>query len=477
MDLSYHDYYTLQVRVKHIIDELIKLPGARNEFGLSDGVETRGHDTSLGEVYEMTEFCFHRIDGASTTVIITAEYVVPYILKSENLRVGLRLMALWEDMAKQDTTSDATSDKAHDTASVIDMAETLKHNAKRLACSVVVEEYRNDLRRHGILICYYRACHNFFARTPKRSGNALLLSLRTQHGLLCFCLMSMRSRPRNHEWRNAVRARLPMWKTSLRYAYSQIPEDERQQVPIGSQYSEYRSWLASMDSAEPIGEEMVLPSHTGPVSDSIIVPGDHGGESNDGQDGAKFCTQRCMLGLQQGDVLDEHCPNVKLRRQGGNGIRHGINASEMLEILKSQLDNDIDIDIDSCEVLSGFGSFEVLFKLTCAEYKYTVVGKGSTSNLWKCLYAWARSIWPKKYFIHGVGDICHMLVMACGGETISDVERFPWLDEEISRSKEEINALGDVDFDLDDDNVLWNAELNRALIIDFNPLKWNYTEP
>ncbi|KAK9478409.1 hypothetical protein V1514DRAFT_331219 [Lipomyces japonicus] len=50
---------------------------------------------------------------------------------------------------------------------------------------------------------------------------------------------------------------------------------------------------------------------------------------------------------------------------------------------------------------------------------------------------------------------------------MSDVERFPTLDEEISRSKEEINALGGVDFDLNDDNVLWNTELSRALIIDF----------
>ncbi|KAK9478410.1 hypothetical protein V1514DRAFT_331220 [Lipomyces japonicus] len=137
-----------------------------------------------------------------------------------------------------------------------------------------------------------------------------------------------------------------------------------------------------------------------------------------------------MLGLQQGGVLDEHCPNVKLHRQGGNGIRHGINASEMLEILKSQLDNDIDIDIDSCEVLSGFGSFEVLFKLTCAEYGYTVVGKGSTCNLWK-VSSREIDVYQTLQKVQGsavpvclgtidlakmqFGDICHMLVMAWGG--------------------------------------------------------------
>ncbi|KAK9478399.1 hypothetical protein V1514DRAFT_320123 [Lipomyces japonicus] len=360
-------------------------------------------------------------------------------------------MALWEDMAKHDVTSDAMSDKAHykayDTASGIDMAEKLKHNAKVLACSAVVKEY-NAMIREGMEYSYVTTGFAIiFLRVPQNDPKTLYYYLcepnmdvdveeersfeRPSTALarvLCFCLMSMRSRPRNHEWRNAVRVRLPMWKKSLRYAYSQIPEDERQQVPLGSQYSEYRSWLASMDSAEPIGEEM--------VSDSIIAPALH------------------AWPLQQGDVLDEHCPNVKLHRKGGNGIRHGINASKLLEILKSQLDNDID---QNCELFSVLGLYGILFKLTCAEYGYTVVGKGSTSNLWKVS---SREV-----------DVYQGSAMpVCLGEPISDVEQYMKIKKEISRSEEEIKALVDVDFFLGDEYVLWNTELSRALFIDFNPL-------
>ena len=47
------------------------------------------------------------------------------------------------------------------------------------------------------------------------------------------------------------------------------------------------------------------------------------------------------------------------------------------------------------------------------------------------------------------------------------------LNHEIRRSKKEISFLGVLHLDLRPDNILWNAELRRAIIIDFHCAKFN----
>lgn len=61
-----------------------------------------------------------------------------------------------------------------------------------------------------------------------------------------------------------------------------------------------------------------------------------------------------------------------------------------------------------------------------------------------------------------------MLLMGWGGESTASMELAPWLHREIRRSNKEIKALGIIHEDLRRDNVLWNEELGRALIIDFH---------
>jgi RIO-like serine/threonine protein kinase len=74
----------------------------------------------------------------------------------------------------------------------------------------------------------------------------------------------------------------------------------------------------------------------------------------------------------------------------------------------------------------------------------------------------------KIYFLHGAGEIRHMLVMGWGGEITASMELAPWLRQEIRRSNKEIKTLGIIHEDLRRDNILWNEELGRALIIDFH---------
>ncbi|CAG8106615.1 unnamed protein product [Penicillium salamii] len=61
-----------------------------------------------------------------------------------------------------------------------------------------------------------------------------------------------------------------------------------------------------------------------------------------------------------------------------------------------------------------------------------------------------------------------MLLMGWGGESTISMELTPILLKEIHKSNKEIKSLGIIHDDLRLDNVLWNKELERALIIDFH---------
>lgn len=50
-----------------------------------------------------------------------------------------------------------------------------------------------------------------------------------------------------------------------------------------------------------------------------------------------------------------------------------------MRLLKAQLDE----NIDRCTPLGCCGTYGAPFKLTCVVYGYTVIGKGTTSGLWK----------------------------------------------------------------------------------------------
>ncbi|BCR98163.1 uncharacterized protein AKAW2_31480S [Aspergillus luchuensis] len=205
---------------------------------------------------------------------------------------------------------------------------------------------------------------------------------------------------------------------------------------------------------------------------------------------AQFCTQKCLRSLQRGGQLDVNCPNVMLHRQGGDSSQHPINAKTLIKQLKQQLDENIDRD---CTPMGGCGASGVPFKVTYTAYGYTMVGKGTTPRRWeevkreevvyRVLDQAQASAVPvflgaidlaKSYFVHGAGEICHMLIMAWGGEPIHKIERDTTITREIARSEKEICSLGVSHQDLRSDNILWNAELGRALIIDFHCSKLNH---
>ncbi|OQD67119.1 hypothetical protein PENDEC_c046G04432 [Penicillium decumbens] len=113
-ELEAYERFGVEEHVHDVITKLCKLPAAREEFGLGDGIQFSNHKNSLNENEPMeveanqlpitsqprpNQFCINRVDGNSTTVLTTVEYKPPHKLPSTTLRMGLRPMDLWKDMS------------------------------------------------------------------------------------------------------------------------------------------------------------------------------------------------------------------------------------------------------------------------------------------------------------------------------------------------------------------------------------------
>ncbi|KAJ5827719.1 hypothetical protein N7447_004482 [Penicillium robsamsonii] len=166
--------------------------------------------------------------------------------------------------------------------------------------------------------------------------------------------------------------------------------------------------------------------------------------------------------------MHNSAPSASHRDQ--DDLKRPTTSDDLVRLLNEQLDDNIDRRIP----FGRFGSYGAPFKLTCIVHGYIVIGKGTTScgnkSLVKrrCIESYGRpkaqrylsslqSIWPKSIFCGG-RDSSH--ASHWGGE---NTEMKPWL---RNPSTKEIKALGV--HDLRYDNVLWNKELGRALIIDFH---------
>lgn len=490
-------------------------------------------------------FCI-RVDGGSQTLLTTAEYKPPNKLSVETFRAGLEPMNLWENMVVSDQIPTDPLKKLKWNAQRLVCSAIVEEYHVMIEEGLEYSYLSTGVARVLLRVphddpstLYYSFCdpHTEVDIENRHTFQQPLTSLAR---VLCICLMSLRSPLRDQGWRNDAISKLHTWTTGFEHTRSQIPKQELKQTPPapGSTENTQKSvessssyQQSSPDSESSLAETRRVPNRSQEISASMDVqhrtePPDsntnHGlPESERGysqidsspsptaqqpahqqdtrnnqssrrpQHNAKFCTQRCLLGLQQGDILDSSCPNVALHQQGRSeaGMKHLIKMKDLISLLKTQLDENLD---QNCTPFGRCGSYGAPFKLTCATYGYTVVGKGTTSGLWSIVSREAQvyqilqhaqgSAVPvflgsidlaKTYFLHGAGQIRHMLVMAWGGESTAKNDQYLSLRREIRKSRKEIQALGVFHDDLRPENILWNEELSRALIIDFHRSRLN----
>ncbi|KAJ5420097.1 hypothetical protein N7465_002616 [Penicillium sp. CMV-2018d] len=517
----------------------IKFENHTNLLEADEGVEASASQPSQIERPKADSFFFiHRVDGNSHTLLATAEYKPPHKLSVEAFYLGLREMDLYKEIVRSNKIP-------------TDKEAKLRYDAERLVCSAIVQEYHVMIQEGleysyvttGIArvllrvpydnprTLYYHFCDPNTEVDPE-AENGFQEPKTSIARVLCLCLMAFRSSIRDHEWRSRARQNLRIWGSNFSRTHSKVPKESQPLPNSDSTYLEYSS-PESGSSYEPPSSPPVSPPEPAAERRRVPIrprgtcappndrhrtqsPESSGSDSNQAmgrkrgfsqvtsspstkragreedarryQDSqsrrdAQFCTQRCLIGLQTGGNLDDGCPNVQLHRRDPNDLKHPITSDDLVRLLNEQLDD----NIDRCIPFGRCGSYGAPFKLTCIVYGYTVIGKGTTSNLWKQVSSEAQvyrilrraqgSAVPvflgtidlaKIYFLHGAGEIRHMLVMGWGGENTAEMEIEPWLSREIRRSTKEIKALGIVHDDLRYDNILWNKELGRALIIDFH---------
>ncbi|RMY61649.1 hypothetical protein D0863_11213 [Hortaea werneckii] len=512
-DLDRVEQFGKELDVEDVVSELCKTATAREELGLGQGLKFDCHtnvldeETSLGSAtlggMQREQSCVHRLDGDSSSVLMIVDHKPPHKLSTAILCAGLRPMRLWEDMV--DTESVPT-----------DRLEKLQYNATRLTGAALVQQYHLMIQEGlayscvstGIALvslyvpkddpttlCYHLSVPNEDVRLMDQEDHTRPLTAVAR--LLFLSLMSCVSPLRSHAWRNHVKSNARIWRTDSEHVRDQIPDDQLYETPPGSEY-------VAMSPVEP--NEGVLPCHnirlTPASAPSPEVRPDHSDHSSSSvsdvsaaarghkrnhsqvpssppQDPARsfalpkqgeqghvqrtaspFCTQRCLLGLQKNDVLDNDCPNISCHRQGRETDRHLVNAGELVRMLKEQLDEDVD---EHCEPLGECGATGAPFRLRCKSLGYTIIGKGTTSTLWNVVAREAQfyqilrpaqgSAIPvflgeldmkQTSYWHGAGEIQHMLLMAWGGEPPTKLQwdECPIVRKALKKSHAQIWQLG-----------------------------------
>ncbi|TGJ78137.1 hypothetical protein E0Z10_g10626 [Xylaria hypoxylon] len=352
---------------------------------------------------------------------------------------------------------------------------------------------------------------------------------------------------RGQDVRDRAISGLHTWSTDFRKAASTVPEDQR--IPPRSSPSFIPSAYLSVDRTVPRrsrrrnqdGEHGSDPAMLGSDSDGIDeeeggspnrrntpspterqasrrsarLAGRHSdsrgsrgaGGGGRGSDRSEFegnplqdlayCTQKCLLGLVKGDVLDPDCPNLKLHQHRNNygsvvntDSRHSISHYEFLQLLSHQLKRTLDYGITSLDITGARGA---LFKVTLLAYGYTFISKGTVQAFIPDLEHEAR-VYERLKDVQGVHvpvflgaidlrslnrtyyydfrvDIVHLCFMSWGGLSLRDVQDLDrnksTLQPMAVETMRAIHQQGVVHKDARYENILFNPQTGGVMLIDF----------
>jgi hypothetical protein len=313
--------------------------------------------------------------------------------------------------------------------------------------------------------------------------------------VVCLCLMASHLEQRNHKWRRNAKKELEKYAVDYDSILRNIPESERELSPESSTYKgkdhkRFRTYslrscrpdqaheVPDNEDEEPdASDKPTRPSKrdlkTSQKGGKKVKQSSNSKQSNSRGTQRQYCTQKCLLGMVKGLEVDESCANAPLHPR--SGIYHAIDQRDFLRLIKDQLTEDLDHNF---EPLGLQGARGALFQITLLSHGYVFVGKGTVQAFVPDLLH-EGSIYQHLTALQGtavpvyLGRILHLLLMSWGGPDADEVlKEDAMLQKEIQRTVAEVRGRG---IDQDDErmaNMLWNREVGRVMLIDFERAKF-----
>ncbi|PYI30276.1 hypothetical protein BP00DRAFT_437024 [Aspergillus indologenus CBS 114.80] len=475
-DLVRHKEAEVENPVKEIIDLLARIPEAQERFSLGEGIMT-------GKDY----FILLDIKAARK-------------LSDTMLRSGLQPMNMLQEIVRSVTIP-------------VDPDEKLQYNAKLLSCAALTQIFDYMIRGSlplGILsnggtevmlwideedpttLHYYVADPNKDVTPELDHGLGFRYPYTAIGNRLALTLLAHSLPQRPQVWRNNAIKQLSKWEVDFEEVLRLIPESERKQTPPGSTYraprypvnprSPYllRSRRLAIDRRNHDQPHRMDPSDLSESDSPTRVPSSPstGMERRKRQRTSRSIAHRnVFVALVSGSELDPKCPNFQSHRTQSKTSGHPITRLKLIRLASQQLNHDPD---NLCLPLWKGGLHGSLFAITLEVYGYTFVGKGTTYNshyegdVYHKLKSVQGSAVPvylgdiyfkqNDYFLETSRVIIHMSLMAHGGIGLPSI---CGLEKQINDTKAQIRAAGGEHLDVRPSNMLWNAEVQRVMFIDF----------
>lgn len=195
----------------------------------------------------------------------------------------------------------------------------------------------------------------------------------------------------------------------------------------------------------------------------------------------QYCTQECLLGLTNGSALDQACPNVEK-----HGDEH-ISNLEFLRLVQSQLARTRHVS-GCCVSLDLKGSLGAMFKVMIPSHGYTFVAKGVTEgNVPRllregdtytrlrdvqggCVPVYLGIVQLEAAFDHDSTAYSHFMLLSWAGrpvEKLKESQASYGFVNSTRRAYTELHNAGLVHNDADLGNMLYNPQLDRIMLVDF----------
>ena len=488
------------------------------------------------------QICVYRYDNGDTarrSMVYLIEYKAPHKLTLPHLRLGLRPMNIYQEVVNRPTRPTAD-----------DPESLFQYHADKLAAAAITQTFHYMIEgglEYGLLttgeaIVFLKidwadptTLHYHLAEPgPEVLAHPENFRHCTAVGqVLAFTLVALGSpgqrREHSQKERQSAMKRLKTWKMDPETVLQSIPMSERKAPPNSPGYRPrtYKSVdrspyllrakkraardhpevgvTGSNRSPEPSDDESEIqmpdtPSPTRPRNRGQGGQRNQQGTRRDGGQGSsagraddrgrQYCTQKCLLGLVGGGLLDEKCPNVRLHRGRSGGVHHPVDHSKWLGLVREQLRQTLD---DGVVRLWKEGARGVLFQVTLLVYGYTFTAKGTVPAFVEDLehetavYQRLRPIQGVSVPVHlGTIDlrdvsqtyyydfrvrIVYMMFLSWVGNTLDDAGTLDAMGESPARkliqSLREMHAMGVAHTDVREPNALWCQETGRVMMVDF----------